>query len=546
MRKRINNKAYLFSILAIVCVGAALLLCSEQLALHTRDMRSNQSKLLRVPSITTEWQANSLSEEIAFLVQANFFRKKVIEPFSVVEIRKVTNLPPDRYFPDIWSVFKFLIFMEQRVDLHRALGEALRRRFLRDEAPCAGSNCNPDEKYDVNEANATRVIDLLAETYLDRSLDAFQAVAVAEGRQAVDDLQSLTVPVIFGPAAYTTSAYNRILVIGAFLGRYDFQTYRQFRKQDYDMLEKVIAEKEVEGRPSDSAIAAYVDGLNKLRGNCFIKASELYESQIGKNKHGPINELVSFMAMRSLARPFVDLSQLGLAKNGKDIFVKDCAGEIDGAAVMAKFFSLEKKYRGQIKRRGLLSDIEYYREQLPSSAERLAEIREAVTKLEQGDSKPSLASSPPDEPSFAAAAANAAENPVKASDDGDSSPRFRWPVRGKVVTAFGAKTNGKSNDGINIAVPEGTPVKAADDGVVAYSGSELKGYGSFILVRHSNGYITAYAHASELLVKRDDTVKRGQIIAKSGQSGEVGSPQLHFEIRKGSSPVDPMRFLTGG
>ncbi|MFB9266527.1 peptidoglycan DD-metalloendopeptidase family protein [Bradyrhizobium erythrophlei] len=134
---------------------------------------------------------------------------------------------------------------------------------------------------------------------------------------------------------------------------------------------------------------------------------------------------------------------------------------------------------------------------------------------------------------------------VKSSEATGALPTFRWPVRGKVITSYGAKTNGKSNDGINVAVPEGTPVKAAEDGVVAYSGNELKGYGNLVLVRHSNGYVTAYAHASEVLVKRGDTIKRGQVIAKSGQSGEVGSPQLHFEIRKGSSPVDPLQFLNG-
>ena len=140
----------------------------------------------------------------------------------------------------------------------------------------------------------------------------------------------------------------------------------------------------------------------------------------------------------------------------------------------------------------------------------------------------------------------APESPVKAADATGALPTFRWPVRGRVVTAYGAKTNGKANDGINVAVPEGTPVKAAEDGVVAYSGNELKGYGNLVLVRHSNGYVTAYAHASELMVKRGETIKRGQVIAKSGQSGEVSSPQLHFEIRKGSSPVDPNQFLSGG
>ncbi|WP_431203420.1 peptidoglycan DD-metalloendopeptidase family protein [Bradyrhizobium betae] len=150
---------------------------------------------------------------------------------------------------------------------------------------------------------------------------------------------------------------------------------------------------------------------------------------------------------------------------------------------------------------------------------------------------------------LAQATANVEEKPAetqaKAAEATGALPTFRWPVRGKVVTSYGAKTNGKSNDGINLAVPEGTPIKAAEDGVVAYSGNELKGYGNLVLVRHSNGYVTAYAHASELMVKRGDTIKRGQVIAKSGQSGEVASPQLHFEIRKGSSPVDPLQFLNG-
>jgi murein DD-endopeptidase MepM/ murein hydrolase activator NlpD len=127
-----------------------------------------------------------------------------------------------------------------------------------------------------------------------------------------------------------------------------------------------------------------------------------------------------------------------------------------------------------------------------------------------------------------------------------ATPGFRWPVRGRVITGFGPKPTGQQNDGINVAVPEGTPVKAAEDGVVAYAGSELKGYGNLVLVRHSNGYVTAYAHTSEVMVKRGDTIKRGQVIAKAGQTGNVASPQLHFEIRKGSSPIDPMPFLDKG
>jgi murein DD-endopeptidase MepM/ murein hydrolase activator NlpD len=119
---------------------------------------------------------------------------------------------------------------------------------------------------------------------------------------------------------------------------------------------------------------------------------------------------------------------------------------------------------------------------------------------------------------------------------------FRWPARGRVIAGFGA--NG-GNEGINIALPEGTPVKAAEDGTVTYAGSEVKGYGNLVLIKHDNGYVSAYAHNGELAIKRGERVKRGQVIAKSGQTGNVTSPQLHFEIRKGQAPVDPMAYLGG-
>ena len=139
----------------------------------------------------------------------------------------------------------------------------------------------------------------------------------------------------------------------------------------------------------------------------------------------------------------------------------------------------------------------------------------------------------------------AANNPVKTAEPAGDLPSFRWPVRGRIIAAFGPKPNGLQNDGINLAVPEGTPIKAAEDGVVAYAGNELKGYGNLVLVRHANGFVTAYAHASDILVKRGETVKRGEVIAHSGQTGNVTSPQLHFEIRKGATPVDPAQYLSG-
>lgn len=130
-----------------------------------------------------------------------------------------------------------------------------------------------------------------------------------------------------------------------------------------------------------------------------------------------------------------------------------------------------------------------------------------------------------------------------AKPEARSQGRFRWPVRGRIISKFGPKKNGAHNDGINVAVPKGTSVKAVENGVVAYSGNELKGYGNLILVRHADNWVSAYAHNSKLLVKRGDKIKRGQIVAKAGRSGSVSQPQLHFELRKGSKPVNPTKYM---
>ena len=126
---------------------------------------------------------------------------------------------------------------------------------------------------------------------------------------------------------------------------------------------------------------------------------------------------------------------------------------------------------------------------------------------------------------------------------GRASGKFLWPVNGKVVLPFGAKDGGTHNDGINIAAPLGTPVRAADSGVVVYAGNELRGFGNLLLVRHADGWVSAYAHCDALLVKRGDQVKRGQVIGRVGQSGNVTAPQLHFELRRGAEAVDPLSEL---
>ncbi|HSG94652.1 MAG TPA: peptidoglycan DD-metalloendopeptidase family protein, partial [Afifellaceae bacterium] len=120
------------------------------------------------------------------------------------------------------------------------------------------------------------------------------------------------------------------------------------------------------------------------------------------------------------------------------------------------------------------------------------------------------------------------------------SEGFRWPVRGRIISNFGTKPNGEKNDGINLAVPEGTSVKAAEDGVVIYAGNELKSYGNLVLIRHKDGWVSAYAHNRAIKVKRGEEIRRGQIVSEAGMTGGVTSPQVHFELRKGATPVNPL------
>lgn len=121
---------------------------------------------------------------------------------------------------------------------------------------------------------------------------------------------------------------------------------------------------------------------------------------------------------------------------------------------------------------------------------------------------------------------------------------FMWPVRGHIVANFGSSSEGERNDGIDIAAGYGEPIRAAASGNVSYAGDELKSYGNLILIRHGGDYVTAYAHASKMVVNRGQYVAKGQIIGYVGSTGDVSAPELHFEIRHGVHPVDP-RLLLG-
>ncbi|HXP12967.1 MAG TPA: peptidoglycan DD-metalloendopeptidase family protein [Stellaceae bacterium] len=176
---------------------------------------------------------------------------------------------------------------------------------------------------------------------------------------------------------------------------------------------------------------------------------------------------------------------------------------------------------------------------LPAAPEQVA----AVPPPPEKPQPPGTTSPPPEKSSTATTNTPAKpEGPLPAPPPRGGN--FLWPVKGKVIERYGAGPNGTHNDGINIAAPKDAPVRSADAGVVAYAGNELKGYGNLLLIKHAGGWMTAYAHNDVLLVKRGETVKRGQEIAKVGSTGVNGPPQLHFEIRRGTKALDPDQYLS--
>lgn len=185
---------------------------------------------------------------------------------------------------------------------------------------------------------------------------------------------------------------------------------------------------------------------------------------------------------------------------------------------------------------------------LPAPTEQVAVERVALAPAEPAATEAAAVAAielpaPPSEPIRPTSAATEAGPGGAMQPPPRSGRSFLWPLRGRLISDFGAKEGGLRNDGINIAAPRGSFVRAAENGVVAYAGNELGGFGNLLLIKHADGWTTAYAHNEELLVERGDRVSRGQAIARVGSTGNIREPQLHFEIRKGKSPVDPREVL---
>jgi murein DD-endopeptidase MepM/ murein hydrolase activator NlpD len=202
-------------------------------------------------------------------------------------------------------------------------------------------------------------------------------------------------------------------------------------------------------------------------------------------------------------------------------------------------YSIAKKYNMPLQRLAVLNNLaEPYQlkvgQKLKIESAEIVTTKTEITKTEMG-STPIVRTDKPVITSNASV-----KLPTLSARAG---AKFAWPVRGNIISDFGPKKSGLTNDGINISASVGTTVGAADNGIVAYAGNELKGLGNLLIIQHAGGWMTVYAHLDEFVVRRGDKVSIGQKIGTVGQTGKVSEPQLHFEIRKGSKAYDPKKEL---
>jgi murein DD-endopeptidase MepM/ murein hydrolase activator NlpD len=175
----------------------------------------------------------------------------------------------------------------------------------------------------------------------------------------------------------------------------------------------------------------------------------------------------------------------------------------------------------------------------PSAPPRVVQVKPVTVQPPVGKEAILVPPKPVPAPKTAAKESDA-KSPAETTGE---SVKFRWPVAGRVISTFGPQPDGSKNEGIKLSAEMGTDIHAAGAGRVHYAGDGLKGYGNLILIRHPNGWVSTYAHADKILVKVGDEVRRGQVIGKAGKTGPVAQPQLGFELRRGSVPVNPLDHL---
>lgn len=553
----------------LLCFSGLLVLADSHVRDHSENLIAAQTKYLRGVNVVNRMTeaGGSNSDGLKKLHEEGFFTRSVTEPAIVTKVKSL--LGPEYkslHFENMWDLLWHADFFGNDAAFYRAAKSAIEFGSFRISDDCLNfKECEvEDKKILLNEANGRRLFRLLRKKYVERAIEAYENLAIVEAKRLITDGVNLSRQFRIDPEASlpTTRAYNAVVVPLVFMSKYVMSNSVP-RADDIRALLRLVDDVSVsEDEIEDNEIRQYAKGVSLMHNGCFIQSSRTFESSMNFVSKGTPLELASFMSMRALARPFLDVYKeevLVINQEQADvILVSDCGEKIDSEIYKASFLEMERRAKRNVTHDGLLADLAFYKSKMPFSADVTKALRSSL--LASAKERPEVVASPEarsieqllaketkrasmPQPSGSGAVRLPKIQTESESADEIKPLAFSWPARGSVIARYGDKIRGKANKGINLKVPEGTAVRASEDGLVAYSGDENDDYGTLVLIKHSGSYSTAYAHVSDSFVKPGDVVRRSQTIARSGKSGGVESPQLHFEIRKGSLPLDPMPLL---
>lgn len=450
------------------------------------------------------------SPDVVKLVRNGFFRVEQTEPVTVRMLKQ--NLSSDLsnlYFTSAWDLFWYLKFIGDTDSLFNALVFSLENGVFKSSENCVSYlECETlSESANVNSDNAKKLFAFIRDHYIESALKAFARLSYEEGYRFAGDALTLIRLVDMRPniGGREIKLYNDVIVVSSFLTRPSIESTQSFRLSDYEILRAFI-EREMREPPApfDSEIRMYIDGLRLFRDDCFMEASQFFSKHAEGMQQEPVGELLAFMALRSLARPFIDRDKLFYNDDDRSTpWVQDCGGELPYTSFLFEFLRKKTKSVGSaIRHPGLITDLEFYEAQFPGGAS---------TRVQQG--------------------------PMR---EVSRVEEFIWPTNGEVALPFESGVN----EHIVIAVDEGEEVLAVGDGQVSFVENQFQSKGGLVLIDHGHGYVAAYGYLKEVHVRTGQYVQMGELIGDAGHPVGASSGLVFFHISKESAALDPEIVLT--
>ncbi len=478
------------------------------------------------------------SVSIRRLYDVGFYRKQLVEPNAVKRLKEpIAEAVAGLYFPDEWQLLWYLEFTGNTNALYASIDHGLALGIFANSTGCTRfSACSVEEATStVNSNSSERLLGLILDNFVTAAMTDFAhgANSLAK-RRALDALQLIRG--VNMDRNQSEPNYDRALVMASFMTRADAGT-KDLSSETLRGLASLAGGGSTPVESSDPDISVYVEGITQLRAGCAWTASATFAQRAQETQHEPIAELFAFLAVRAVASPLIIRSMLSLDDAGA-IVVGDCEDARPITEYAAQFQDLTAVGAlPQITHEGLASDVLYYASLLPSSVDDMDILIQKIRSSEnaEGSEEPEQPPATSDTPGSSRAISGPSE------DQTETAPGlFAWPASGPVIVDF-ATSNGT---GISIALADGTPVSASEDGRIIYTGNGVEGYGNLVLIRHPNGYVSAYGHLGSISVQMGNAIARGAQVGTAGSTGSVTEPQLAFELRNGDTPVDPMTLLS--